>query len=136
MVAATPKSAESITSRSTQIEVFEANPSANVEHARLTGSTWAEVKVMNTREAERAELLHCHSDIKKMLCDLQASFNKYVNIASGPPTGNAYKTRSLANFLRPPSPIPKKNRSSSAPKFSASCSRAPVCPKPKSKRFT
>ncbi|MCO5603585.1 hypothetical protein L7F22_057736 [Adiantum nelumboides] len=59
--------------RNAQIEMFEANPVVDVEHTRLSGSTWAEVKVMNKRGAEAAEMLHCQSDIKRMLSRLEAS---------------------------------------------------------------
>ncbi|KAH7281609.1 hypothetical protein KP509_36G055100 [Ceratopteris richardii] len=61
-----------------KIEMFEANPETDVEHSRLTGSTWAEIKVLNKQGAEAAEMLHCQTDIKRMLSRLELSMEQLL----------------------------------------------------------
>lgn len=84
-----------------QIEMFEANPEVDVEHTRLTGSTWAEVKVMNKGEAEAAEMLHCQSDIKRMLSRLEASMEHLLQqqqLPQQPQQGPQVLDRSISDL--------------------------------------
>ncbi|KAI5076315.1 hypothetical protein GOP47_0008380 [Adiantum capillus-veneris] len=84
-----------------QLEMFEANPVADVEHTRLSGSTWAEVKVMNKRGAEAAEMLHCQSDIKRMLSRLESSMEHLLQqqqLPQQPQQSPQVQDRSLSDF--------------------------------------
>lgn len=82
-------SANDYPSSQAQIEMFEANPDADVEHTRLSGSTWAELRVMNKRGAEAAEMRHCQADIKRMLSRLEASMQFLLQTQHVQPQGPA-----------------------------------------------